>query len=126
MDKTPLVPSPLLTSSLISFPFSASAYTEPYKVCSISAAPREDLTSDEEQGSSEEEDGALRDPSLTSKVGWPPGEGLGMWSSEMWRWRGDRRGSAPSLLHEMWRELMEAASLYWIQRLGHWAMGLQL
>nr|XP_020031184.1 FYVE, RhoGEF and PH domain-containing protein 5 isoform X3 [Castor canadensis] len=45
-----------------------SAYTEPYKVCSISAAPREDLTSDEEQGSSEEEDGALRDPSLTSKV----------------------------------------------------------
>uniref|UniRef100_A0A8C8T4M2 FYVE, RhoGEF and PH domain containing 5 n=1 Tax=Peromyscus maniculatus bairdii TaxID=230844 RepID=A0A8C8T4M2_PERMB len=46
-----------------------SAYTEPYKVCPISAAPREDLTSDEEQGSSEEEeDSATRDPSLTHKV----------------------------------------------------------
>ncbi|XP_059114207.1 FYVE, RhoGEF and PH domain-containing protein 5 [Peromyscus eremicus] len=45
-----------------------SAYTEPYKVCAISAAPREDLTSDEEQGSSEEEDSATRDPSLTHKV----------------------------------------------------------
>ncbi|KAL1791412.1 FYVE, and PH domain-containing 5 [Sigmodon hispidus] len=45
-----------------------SAYTEPYKVCSISAAPREDLTSDEEQGSSEEGDTASRDPSLTHKV----------------------------------------------------------
>ncbi|XP_036188188.1 FYVE, RhoGEF and PH domain-containing protein 5 isoform X4 [Myotis myotis] len=46
-----------------------SAYTEPYKVCPISAAaPKEDLTSDEEQGSSEEEDSAPRDPSLTNKV----------------------------------------------------------
>ncbi|XP_051059258.1 FYVE, RhoGEF and PH domain-containing protein 5 [Phodopus roborovskii] len=45
-----------------------SAYTEPYKVCPISAAPREDLTSDEEQGSSEDEDSASRDPSLTHKV----------------------------------------------------------
>nr|XP_031326825.1 FYVE, RhoGEF and PH domain-containing protein 5 [Camelus dromedarius] len=46
-----------------------SAYTEPYKVCPIStAAPKEDLTSDEEQGSSEEEDSAPRDPSLTHKV----------------------------------------------------------
>ncbi|XP_041500898.1 FYVE, RhoGEF and PH domain-containing protein 5 [Microtus oregoni] len=45
-----------------------SAYTEPYKVCPITAAPREDLTSDEEQGSSEEEDSASRDPSLTHKV----------------------------------------------------------
>lgn len=44
-----------------------SAYTEPYKVCPISAAPREDLTSDEEQGSSEEEDSASRDPSLSHK-----------------------------------------------------------
>ncbi|KAL2807156.1 FYVE, RhoGEF and PH domain-containing protein 5 isoform 2 [Daubentonia madagascariensis] len=46
-----------------------SAYTEPYKVCPISvAAPKEDLTSDEEQRSSEEEDSAPRDPSLTHKV----------------------------------------------------------
>ncbi|XP_077607711.1 FYVE, RhoGEF and PH domain-containing protein 5 isoform X2 [Crocuta crocuta] len=46
-----------------------SAYTEPYKVCPISAAaPKEDLSSDEEQGSSEEEDGTPRDPSLTHKV----------------------------------------------------------
>nr|XP_020728184.1 FYVE, RhoGEF and PH domain-containing protein 5 [Odocoileus virginianus texanus] len=47
-----------------------SAYTEPYKVCPIStAAPKEDLTSDEEHGSSEEEeDSAARDPSLTHKV----------------------------------------------------------
>ncbi|KAM5231835.1 FYVE, RhoGEF and PH domain-containing protein 5 [Hipposideros larvatus] len=46
-----------------------SAYTEPYKVCPISAAaPKEDLTSDEEQGSSEEEDSAARDPSLPHKV----------------------------------------------------------
>ncbi|XP_057562561.1 FYVE, RhoGEF and PH domain-containing protein 5 isoform X2 [Hippopotamus amphibius kiboko] len=46
-----------------------SAYTEPYKVCPISAAaPKEDLTSDEERGSSEEEDSASRDPSLTQKV----------------------------------------------------------
>lgn len=47
-----------------------SAYTEPYKVCPISAVtPKEDLTSDEEQGSSEEEDSTARDPSLTHKVG---------------------------------------------------------
>ncbi|XP_022262054.1 FYVE, RhoGEF and PH domain-containing protein 5 isoform X2 [Canis lupus baileyi] len=46
-----------------------SAYTEPYKVCPISAAaPKEDLSSDEEQGSSEEEDSVLRDPSLTHKM----------------------------------------------------------
>uniref|UniRef100_H0X8S0 FYVE, RhoGEF and PH domain containing 5 n=1 Tax=Otolemur garnettii TaxID=30611 RepID=H0X8S0_OTOGA len=46
-----------------------SAYTEPYKVCPISVvAPKEDLTSDEEQRSSEEEDSAPRDPSLTHKV----------------------------------------------------------
>ncbi|XP_066899509.1 FYVE, RhoGEF and PH domain-containing protein 5 isoform X1 [Kogia breviceps] len=46
-----------------------SAYTEPYKVCPISAvAPKEDLTSDEERGSSEEEDNDPRDPSLTHKV----------------------------------------------------------
>ncbi|XP_035129651.2 FYVE, RhoGEF and PH domain-containing protein 5 isoform X3 [Callithrix jacchus] len=46
-----------------------STYTEPYKVCPISsAAPKEDLTSDEEQRSSEEEDSASRDPSLTHKV----------------------------------------------------------
>lgn len=39
-------------------------------------APKEDLTSDEERGSSEEEDGAPRDPSLTHKVGLPtPGRG---------------------------------------------------
>ncbi|KAM5130312.1 FYVE, RhoGEF and PH domain-containing protein 5 isoform 1-T1 [Callospermophilus lateralis] len=45
-----------------------SAYTEPYKVCPISAvAPKEDLASDEEQGSSEEEESAPRDPSLTHK-----------------------------------------------------------
>ena len=51
-----------------------SAYTEPYKVCPIStAAPKEDLTSDEEHGSSEEEeDSAARDPSLTHKVGGGP------------------------------------------------------
>nr|XP_051708512.1 FYVE, RhoGEF and PH domain-containing protein 5 isoform X3 [Oryctolagus cuniculus]XP_051708513.1 FYVE, RhoGEF and PH domain-containing protein 5 isoform X3 [Oryctolagus cuniculus]XP_051708514.1 FYVE, RhoGEF and PH domain-containing protein 5 isoform X3 [Oryctolagus cuniculus]XP_051708516.1 FYVE, RhoGEF and PH domain-containing protein 5 isoform X3 [Oryctolagus cuniculus]XP_051708517.1 FYVE, RhoGEF and PH domain-containing protein 5 isoform X3 [Oryctolagus cuniculus] len=43
-----------------------SAYTEPYKVCPISAmAPREDLTSEEEQRSSEDEESA---PSLTHKV----------------------------------------------------------
>ncbi|XP_023475681.2 FYVE, RhoGEF and PH domain-containing protein 5 [Equus caballus] len=50
-------------------PEAESAYTEPYKVCPIStAAPKEDLTSDAEQGSSEEEDSAPRDPSLTHKV----------------------------------------------------------
>ena len=48
-----------------------SAYTEPYKVCPISAvAPKEDLTSEEERGSSEEEeDRAVRDPGLPHKVG---------------------------------------------------------
>ncbi|XP_045760232.2 FYVE, RhoGEF and PH domain-containing protein 5 isoform X1 [Mirounga angustirostris] len=46
-----------------------SAYTEPYKVCPISAAaPKEDLSSDEEQGSSEEEESVPRDPSLTHKL----------------------------------------------------------
>lgn len=63
-----------------------SAYTEPYKVCPISAAaPKEDLMSDEEQGSSEEEDSAPRDPSLTNKVGCPTqGKGpLGCGGSEM-------------------------------------------
>ncbi|XP_069417133.1 FYVE, RhoGEF and PH domain-containing protein 5 isoform X3 [Ovis canadensis] len=51
-------------------PEAESAYTEPYKVCPISAvAPKEDLTSDEERGSSEEEeDSAARDPSLPHKV----------------------------------------------------------
>uniref|UniRef100_A0A8C6MND4 FYVE, RhoGEF and PH domain containing 5 n=1 Tax=Moschus moschiferus TaxID=68415 RepID=A0A8C6MND4_MOSMO len=50
-------------------PEAESAYTEPYKVCPISAvAPKEDLTSDEERGSSEEEDSAAGDPSLTHKV----------------------------------------------------------
>lgn len=49
---------------------STSAYTEPYKVCPISAmTPRENLGSEEEQSSSEEEDGTLRDPSITNKVG---------------------------------------------------------
>ncbi|XP_069871733.1 FYVE, RhoGEF and PH domain-containing protein 5-like isoform X2 [Dipodomys merriami] len=45
-----------------------SAYTEPYKVCPISVSPRDDVTSDEEQGSSEEEDSAPRDSSLAPKV----------------------------------------------------------
>ncbi|XP_066101742.1 FYVE, RhoGEF and PH domain-containing protein 5 [Saccopteryx bilineata] len=50
-------------------PEAESAYTEPYKICPISAvAPKEDLISDEEQGSSEEEDSAPRDPTLTHKV----------------------------------------------------------
>ena len=51
-----------------------SAYTEPYKVCPISAvAPKEDLTSEEERGSSEEEeDRAVRDPGLPHKVGGRP------------------------------------------------------
>lgn len=68
IDGVPGWPSAALTLS----PAPSSAYTEPYKVCPISAAPKEDLTSDEEQGSSEEEDGAPRDPSLTHKVGSPP------------------------------------------------------
>ncbi|XP_048210746.1 FYVE, RhoGEF and PH domain-containing protein 5 [Perognathus longimembris pacificus] len=45
-----------------------SAYTEPYKVCPISVSPGDDVTSEEEQGSSEEDDGTPRDPSLTPKV----------------------------------------------------------
>ncbi|XP_010860822.1 PREDICTED: FYVE, RhoGEF and PH domain-containing protein 5 [Bison bison bison] len=51
-------------------PEAESAYTEPYKVCPISAvAPKEDLTSEEERGSSEEEeDRAARDPTLPHKV----------------------------------------------------------
>ncbi|KAJ1069528.1 hypothetical protein K5549_021480, partial [Capra hircus] len=51
-------------------PEAESAYTEPYKVCPISAvAPKEDLTSDEERGSSEEEEDSVpRDPSLPHKV----------------------------------------------------------
>ncbi|XP_072454488.1 FYVE, RhoGEF and PH domain-containing protein 5 [Notamacropus eugenii] len=44
-----------------------SAYTEPYKVCPISAMPTEDVTSDEEQKSSEEEEGSQREPGLTHK-----------------------------------------------------------
>ena len=60
-----------LTLSLCCVP---SAYTEPYKVCPISAvAPKEDLTSEEERGSSEEEeDRAARDPTLPHKVGGRP------------------------------------------------------
>ncbi|XP_061253197.1 FYVE, RhoGEF and PH domain-containing protein 5 isoform X4 [Bos javanicus] len=51
-------------------PEAESAYTEPYKVCPISAvAPKEDLTSEEERGSSEEEeDRAAGDPTLPHKV----------------------------------------------------------
>ncbi|XP_038596575.1 FYVE, RhoGEF and PH domain-containing protein 5 [Tachyglossus aculeatus] len=44
-----------------------SAYTEPYKVCPISVFPVEDITSDEEQKSSEEEESCQRDPSLIPK-----------------------------------------------------------
>ncbi|XP_027719797.1 FYVE, RhoGEF and PH domain-containing protein 5 isoform X1 [Vombatus ursinus] len=44
-----------------------SAYTEPYKVCPISAVPTEDVTSDEEQKSSEEEESGHREPGLTHK-----------------------------------------------------------
>uniref|UniRef100_F6RZS2 FYVE, RhoGEF and PH domain containing 5 n=1 Tax=Monodelphis domestica TaxID=13616 RepID=F6RZS2_MONDO len=44
-----------------------SAYTEPYKVCPISAVPTEDVTSDEEQKSSEEEESSQREPGLTHK-----------------------------------------------------------
>ena len=71
---------PLATLAALTLPLCCvpSAYTEPYKVCPISAvAPKEDLTSDEERGSSEEEeDSAARDPSLPHKVGgWPVGCG---------------------------------------------------
>uniref|UniRef100_A0A8C0GC46 FYVE, RhoGEF and PH domain containing 5 n=1 Tax=Chelonoidis abingdonii TaxID=106734 RepID=A0A8C0GC46_CHEAB len=44
-----------------------SAYTEPYKVCSVSVAPVEDVTSDEEQKSSEDEESSQGDPSLIHK-----------------------------------------------------------
>ncbi|XP_023561723.1 FYVE, RhoGEF and PH domain-containing protein 5 [Octodon degus] len=51
-------------------PEAESAYTEPYKVCPVLAtAPREDIGSEEEQGSSEEEDGTQRDSSVAHKVG---------------------------------------------------------
>ena len=58
-----------LTLSLCCVP---SAYTEPYKVCPISAvAPKEDLTSEEERGSSEEEeDRAARDPYFSNQWDW--------------------------------------------------------
>uniref|UniRef100_A0A8C4VZB3 FYVE, RhoGEF and PH domain containing 5 n=1 Tax=Gopherus evgoodei TaxID=1825980 RepID=A0A8C4VZB3_9SAUR len=44
-----------------------SAYTEPYKVCPVSVAPVEDVTSDEEQKSSEDEESSQGDPSLVHK-----------------------------------------------------------
>ncbi|XP_025045340.2 FYVE, RhoGEF and PH domain-containing protein 5 isoform X2 [Pelodiscus sinensis] len=44
-----------------------SAYTEPYKVCPISVVPLEDITSDEEQKSSEDEESSQGDPSLIHK-----------------------------------------------------------
>ncbi|KAI1234605.1 FYVE, partial [Lamprotornis superbus] len=44
-----------------------SAYTEPYKVCPVSVAPMEVVTSDEEQKSSEDDESSLGDPSLTNK-----------------------------------------------------------
>ncbi|XP_043835654.1 FYVE, RhoGEF and PH domain-containing protein 5 isoform X3 [Dromiciops gliroides] len=44
-----------------------SAYTEPYKVCPISAVATEDVSSDEEQKSSEEEESSQREPGLTHK-----------------------------------------------------------
>ncbi|XP_074054582.1 FYVE, RhoGEF and PH domain-containing protein 5 isoform X2 [Macrotis lagotis] len=45
-----------------------SAYTEPHKVCMVSAVPTEDVTSDEEQKSSEEEEeGSQREPGLAHK-----------------------------------------------------------
>ncbi|NXB79789.1 FGD5 protein, partial [Donacobius atricapilla] len=43
-----------------------SAYTEPYKVCPVSVAPLEVVTSDEEQKSSEDDESSLDDPSLTN------------------------------------------------------------
>lgn len=76
-----------------------SAYTEPYKVCPISAAaPKEDLSSDEEQGSSEEEDGTPRDPSLTHKVG-PRGCGGGQRCEGLER--GGKGSTAPPLGEEV-------------------------
>uniref|UniRef100_A0A8C3RNF3 FYVE, RhoGEF and PH domain containing 5 n=1 Tax=Chelydra serpentina TaxID=8475 RepID=A0A8C3RNF3_CHESE len=44
-----------------------SAYTEPYKVCPVSVVPVEDVTSDEEQKSSEDEESSHGDPSLLHK-----------------------------------------------------------
>ncbi|XP_010189753.1 PREDICTED: FYVE, RhoGEF and PH domain-containing protein 5 [Mesitornis unicolor] len=44
-----------------------SAYTEPYKVCPVSVIPMEDVTSDEEQKSSEDNESSLGDPSLINK-----------------------------------------------------------
>ncbi|XP_032996996.1 FYVE, RhoGEF and PH domain-containing protein 5 isoform X1 [Lacerta agilis] len=44
-----------------------SAYTEPYKVCPISVIPVEDVTSDEEQKSSGDEDGNQGDSNLLHK-----------------------------------------------------------
>nr|XP_060622219.1 FYVE, RhoGEF and PH domain-containing protein 5 isoform X1 [Anolis sagrei ordinatus] len=44
-----------------------SAYTEPYKVCPISVIPLEDVTSDEEQKSSGDEDSSQGDSSLIHK-----------------------------------------------------------
>ncbi|NXC48259.1 FGD5 protein, partial [Penelope pileata] len=46
-----------------------SAYTEPYKVCSVSVIPTEVITSDEEQNSSEDEESSQGDPSLIKKEG---------------------------------------------------------
>ncbi|XP_061474430.1 FYVE, RhoGEF and PH domain-containing protein 5 isoform X3 [Rhineura floridana] len=45
-----------------------SAYTEPYKVCPISAIPVEDIISDEEQKSSGDEDVNQGDSNLTHKL----------------------------------------------------------
>uniref|UniRef100_A0A8D0HQ18 FYVE, RhoGEF and PH domain containing 5 n=1 Tax=Sphenodon punctatus TaxID=8508 RepID=A0A8D0HQ18_SPHPU len=44
-----------------------SAYAEPYKVCPISAIPVDDVTSDEEQKSSEDEESNQGDPCLMHK-----------------------------------------------------------
>ncbi|NXD14012.1 FGD5 protein, partial [Nothocercus nigrocapillus] len=44
-----------------------SAYTEPYKVCPVSAIPVEVMTSDEEQKSSEDEETSQDDASLINK-----------------------------------------------------------
>ncbi|NWY03680.1 FGD5 protein, partial [Nothoprocta ornata] len=46
-----------------------SAYTEPYKVCPVSAIPVEVMTSDEEQKSSEDEETSQDDASLNKKEG---------------------------------------------------------
>uniref|UniRef100_A0A8C8S6S3 FYVE, RhoGEF and PH domain containing 5 n=1 Tax=Pelusios castaneus TaxID=367368 RepID=A0A8C8S6S3_9SAUR len=44
-----------------------SAYTEPYKVCPVSMIPVEDITTDEEQKSSEDEESNQGDPGLVHK-----------------------------------------------------------